>query len=114
MMQGAGRNNIFYMYFKSYEYNNAPGGICNGITGGVNNPDDIDFNLGFAVTGKDEDWRWGEQWLPHAAWYLYAVSSAWHYFKTAFEQAARDFFALGDEDTMCFVYCRAAHRAIRR
>ena len=74
MMQGAGRNNIFYMYFKSYEYNNAPGGICNGITGGRTDPDDIDFNVGFAVTGQDEDWRWGEQWLPHAAWYLYAVS----------------------------------------
>ncbi|HEY3931781.1 MAG TPA: glycoside hydrolase family 9 protein [Verrucomicrobiae bacterium] len=74
MMQGVGRNNIFYMYFKSYEYNNAPGGICNGITGGVNDPDDIDFNLGFAVTGKDEDWRWGEQWLPHAAWYLLSIS----------------------------------------
>jgi hypothetical protein len=74
MMQGAGRNNIFYMYFTSYEYNNAPGGICNGITSGRSNPDDIDFNVGFAVTGKDEDWRWGEQWLPHAAWYLYAVS----------------------------------------
>ena len=74
MMQGAGRNNVFYMYFKSYEYNNAPGGICNGITGGRTDPDDIDFNVGFAVTGKDEDWRWGEQWLPHAAWYLYAVS----------------------------------------
>ena len=27
-----------------------------------------------SVTGKDEDWRWGEQWLPHAAWYLYAIS----------------------------------------
>jgi hypothetical protein len=26
------------------------------------------------VTGNDEDWRWTEQWLPHAAWYLYAVS----------------------------------------
>jgi hypothetical protein len=74
MLQGAGRNNIFYMYFRSYEYNNAPGGICNGITGGSTRPDDIDFNLGFAVTGLDEDWRWGEQWLPHAAWYLYAVS----------------------------------------
>ncbi len=74
MMQGAGRNNIFYMYFKSYEYNNAPGGICNGITGGRTDPDDIDFNVGFAVTGQDEDWRWGEQWLPHAAWYLYAIS----------------------------------------
>lgn len=74
MMQGAGRNNIFYMYFTSYQYNNAPGGICNGITGGRTDPDDIDFNVGFAVTGRDEDWRWGEQWLPHAAWYLYAVS----------------------------------------
>lgn len=74
MMQGAGRNNVFYKYFEAYEYNNAPGGICNGITGGRANPDDIDFNVGFAVTGKDEDWRWSEQWLPHAAWYLYAVT----------------------------------------
>ena len=74
MMQGAGRNNIFYMYFTSYQYNNAPGGICNGITSGRTDPDGIDFNVGFAVTGQDEDWRWGEQWLPHAAWYLYAVS----------------------------------------
>ena len=74
MMQGVGRNNVFYKYFESYEYNNAPGGICNGITGGRTNPDDIDFNVGFAVTGKDEDWRWSEQWLPHAAWYLYAIS----------------------------------------
>ena len=74
MMQGAGRNNIFYMYFTSYQYNNAPGGICNGITGGRTDPDDIDFNVGFAVTGQDEDWRWGEDWLPHAAWYLYAVT----------------------------------------
>ncbi len=74
LMQGAGRNNVFYKYFDSYEYNNAPGGICNGITAGRTNPDDIDFNVGFAVTGKDEDWRWSEQWLPHAAWYLYAVS----------------------------------------
>jgi hypothetical protein len=74
MMQGAGRNNVFYKYFESFEYNSAPGGICNGITSGRTNPDDIDFNVGFAVTGKDEDWRWTEQWLPHAAWYLYAVS----------------------------------------
>jgi hypothetical protein len=75
MMQGVGRNNIFYMYFESYEYYNAPGGICNGITSGHANPNDIDYNVGFAVTGKDEDWRWGEQWLPHAAWYLYALTS---------------------------------------
>jgi hypothetical protein len=46
----------------------------NGITAGLDNEDAIAFNLGYAVTGKDEDWRWTEQWLPHAAWYLYAVS----------------------------------------
>jgi hypothetical protein len=74
MLHGSGRNNISYMFFESYEYNNAPGGICNGITSGRANPDDIDFNVGFAVTGKDEDWRWSEQWLPHAAWFLYAIS----------------------------------------
>ena len=74
MLQGSGRNNVPYMFFESYEYNNAPGGICNGITAGRADPDDIDFNVGFAVTGKDEDWRWSEQWLPHAAWYLYAIS----------------------------------------
>jgi hypothetical protein len=74
MLQSSGRNNPFYMFFDSYEYTNAPGGICNGITAGYNNPDDIDFNISYAVTGKDEDWRWTEQWLPHASWYLYAVS----------------------------------------
>ena len=74
MLHGSGRNNPPYMFFNSYEYTNAPGGICNGITAGYKNLHDIDFNLPFSVTGKDEDWRWGEQWLPHAAWYLYAIS----------------------------------------
>ena len=36
--------------------------------------DDIDFNLTYNMTGMDYDWRWVEQWLPHAAWYLLAVS----------------------------------------
>ncbi|MGO8701198.1 MAG: glycoside hydrolase family 9 protein [Limisphaerales bacterium] len=74
MLHGTGRNNVAYMFFESNEYHNAPGGICNGITGGRLKPDDIDFNVGFAVTGQDEDWRWSEQWLPHAAWYLYVIS----------------------------------------
>jgi hypothetical protein len=74
MMQGKGRNNPAYMFFDSYEYTNAPGGIVNGITAGVKDEKDIDFYLHFAQTGKDDDWRWAEQWLPHAAWYMYAVS----------------------------------------
>jgi hypothetical protein len=77
MLQGHGRNNIPYLFFDSYEYTNAPGGICNGITGGYDDPraDGIDFGLRFAQTGKDDDWRWAEQWLPHAAWYLLAISA---------------------------------------
>jgi hypothetical protein len=76
MLHGHGRNNIAYMFFDSYEYTNAPGGICNGITGGYadGDVDGIDFGLRFAQTGKDDDWRWAEQWLPHAAWYLLAIS----------------------------------------
>jgi len=74
MLHGKGRNNIAYMFFDSYEYTNAPGGICNGITGGASDPEGIDFGLRYAETGKDDDWRWAEQWLPHAAWYLLAVA----------------------------------------
>jgi hypothetical protein len=76
MLHGHGRNNIPYLFFDSYEYTNAPGGICNGITGGYadGDIDGIDFGLRYARTGKDDDWRWAEQWLPHAAWYLLAVA----------------------------------------
>ncbi|MGZ5499492.1 MAG: glycoside hydrolase family 9 protein, partial [Candidatus Aminicenantales bacterium] len=74
MLHGHGRNNIPYIFFESYEYTNAPGGICNGITGGYTDDTGIDFGLRYSQTGKDDDWRWAEQWLPHAAWYLYAVA----------------------------------------
>jgi hypothetical protein len=74
MMMGSGHGNAAYMFFRSYKYNSAPGAIINGITAGLDSEDGIAFNQGFAVTGKDEDWRWTEEWLPHAAWYLYAVS----------------------------------------
>lgn len=74
MLHGHGRNNIPYMFFDSYEYTNAPGGICNGITGGFTDDTGIDFGLRYAQTGQDDDWRWAEQWLPHAAWYLTAIA----------------------------------------
>ncbi len=76
MLQGAGHNNPAYGFFGTFEYTNAPGGIVNGITSGLNDEEDIDFNLSYATTGKDYDWRWAEQWLPHAAWYLLAVALA--------------------------------------
>jgi hypothetical protein len=74
MLQGTGHNNPAYGFFGTFEYTNAPGGIVNGITSGLENEDDIDFNLSYAMTKKDYDWRWAEQWLPHAAWYLLAVA----------------------------------------
>jgi thiol-disulfide isomerase/thioredoxin len=75
MLQGTGRNNPVYGFFGTFEYTNAPGGIVNGITSGLNDEDDIDLNLSYAQTGKDNDWRWAEQWLPHSAWYMLAVAS---------------------------------------
>jgi hypothetical protein len=74
MLQGTGRNNIAYMFFGTYQYTNAPGGICNGITGGFEDEEGIDYDLSYLKTGKDDDWRWAEQWLPHAAWYLVAAA----------------------------------------
>jgi thiol-disulfide isomerase/thioredoxin len=75
MLQGTGHNNPAYGFFGTFEYTNAPGGIVNGITSGLEDESDIDFNLSYATTKKDYDWRWAEQWLPHDAWYLLAVAA---------------------------------------
>jgi len=75
MVQGTGHNNPAYGFFGTFEYTNAPGGIVNGITSGLENEEDIDFNLSYAMTGKDYDWRWAEQWLPHDAWYLLGIAA---------------------------------------
>ena len=75
MMNGVGRNNPEYLFFDSWEFTNAPGGISNGITSGFRDEDDIDYNLTYKQTGADNDWRWQEQWLPHDAWYVLAVSA---------------------------------------
>ncbi len=75
MMNGVGRNNPVYMFFGSYQYTNVPGGISNGITAGLKNEHDIDYDIPYSVTKKDYDWRWTEQWLPHDSWFLMAVSA---------------------------------------
>ncbi len=74
MLMGSGHGNAPYMFFRSYKYTSAPGAVINGITAATNDEDGIAFNEGYAVTGADDDWRWTEEWLPHAAWYLFAVS----------------------------------------
>jgi hypothetical protein len=70
MMGGRGRNNPHY----ADPYDNAPGGIANGITSGVEDEADIAFQPEPYASDMLLSWRWGEQWIPHAAWLLYALA----------------------------------------
>ncbi|MFC5832589.1 glycoside hydrolase family 9 protein [Nonomuraea insulae] len=71
MIQGRGRNNVEY----STAFQNVPGGILNGVTSGFDDERDIAFMPEeHRTTG--ESWRWAEQWIPHSAWFLLAVSAA--------------------------------------
>jgi hypothetical protein len=69
LLHGFGRNNPEY----EERWPNAYGGICNGITGGFADEEDIDFLPWPYAERGEHRWRWSEQWLPHAAWYLLAV-----------------------------------------
>jgi hypothetical protein len=74
MIEGYGRNNIQYSFDGRYDFINCPGGICNGITSGIEDEDGIEF-LRFAKGEVTDNWRWAEQWLPHASWFLLAQSA---------------------------------------
>lgn len=54
--------------------NNVTGGICNGITAKDGNENDLEWSNG----SDGDNWRWIEQWLPHNAWYLTAISALSH------------------------------------
>lgn len=69
MMQGHGHHNPRY----EPGFRNAPGGVCNGITSGQDNEDDIDFKHP-ADTVPTHSWRWTEQWIPHGAWLFHALA----------------------------------------
>ncbi len=71
MLHGHGRNNPAY----EKHYPNAPGGICNGITGGFDDESDVDFLPPGLKERGDHRWRWSEQWIPHAAWFLLAMDA---------------------------------------
>jgi hypothetical protein len=74
-MYGFGKTN-YPQYPSSKPKPNIKGGICNGITAKDGNENDIAWK-----PNPDSDWqnwRWIEQWLPHNAWYLIAISSLSH------------------------------------
>lgn len=72
MLHGFGRNNPEY----ETGFPNAFGGICNGITAGFDDEEDIDFLPQPHAEQGENRWRWSEQWIPHAAWFLLAVCAA--------------------------------------
>jgi hypothetical protein len=70
MLQGHGRNNPPY----EPNFPNAPGGVCNGVTSGFDDERDIALRPMPHAADMLHSWRWGEQWMPHATWLLYAIS----------------------------------------
>jgi hypothetical protein len=73
MLDGHGHNAPDYL--PQFGFYNAKGGICNGITAGFENREDIAFNPPGQKDDMLQNWRWGEQWIPHAGWYLLAIAS---------------------------------------
>ncbi len=74
MMYGFGNKNYpDYPGKPGYSIPNVKGGVCNGITSDTGNGDDITWMPYHESSSKN--WRWIEQWLPHNAWYLLAVST---------------------------------------
>ncbi|PWG78326.1 glycoside hydrolase family 9 protein [Pararcticibacter amylolyticus] len=72
MMYGYGRNNVPYMK-SMYGHGSGKGGISNGITGKDGMPDGS--GIDFKVEDNGNEWRWSEQWIPHTAWFLQAVTA---------------------------------------
>ncbi|MDR2583901.1 MAG: discoidin domain-containing protein [Fibromonadaceae bacterium] len=78
MMYGFGKTN-YPQYNSSKPKPNIKGGICNGITAKRGNENDMEWKP-YEDYGENawKNWRWIEQWLPHNAWYLIAISSLSH------------------------------------
>lgn len=75
MMESFGRNNPEYFFGKHKDFIHCPAGIVNGITGGlVDEEHGIDLVCDYGEKGITDNWRWAEQWIPHATWYLMALS----------------------------------------
>jgi len=67
-----GEHNVPYMK-ALFGHGSGRGGISNGITGRKGSPDGSGIDFRFRDGGNE--WRWTEQWLPHAAWFLQAVTA---------------------------------------
>jgi|GEM_PF-235196 len=71
-LQGYGTQNPPDFCSTKAQWASLVGGIANGITGREADGSGIQWTSG---SGCWDDWRWVEQWLPHAAWYLVAITA---------------------------------------
>ncbi|HTI94580.1 MAG TPA: GH92 family glycosyl hydrolase [Puia sp.] len=67
-----GKNNVPYMS-SNYGHGSERGGISNGITGKEGHGDGS--GIDFRISANGNEWRWTEQWLPHAAWFLQVLTA---------------------------------------
>ena len=67
-----GSKNVPYMH-SNYGHGSEKGGVSNGITGKDGNPDGS--GIDFKTEAEGNEWRWTEQWIPHAAWMLQALAA---------------------------------------
>jgi len=67
-----GRGTVGYpTYNAEFGIPNVDGGICNGITGDLQNG----FSPYYDNDAEgDASWRWIEQWIPHSSWYLLGMT----------------------------------------
>ena len=71
-MYGFGKTNVPYMH-SNFGHGSEKGGISNGITGKKENSDGS--GIDFKIEDNGNEWRWTEQWIPHAAWFLQAIAA---------------------------------------
>lgn len=70
-LHGSGTKNPPAFCASKPQHGTLKGGIANGVTGRLADGSGIQW-LG---DGCSDEWRWAEQWLPHAAWYLVAITA---------------------------------------
>jgi type 1 glutamine amidotransferase len=71
-LYGFGYNNVPPMQ-SQFGHGTERGGISNGITGIEGRGDG--WGTEFREHAEGNEWRWTEQWLPHAAWFLQAITA---------------------------------------
>lgn len=71
-MYGFGKNNVPYMK-ALFGHGSQKGGISNGITGKKENGDGS--GIDYKIEDNGNEWRWTEQWIPHAGWFLQALTA---------------------------------------